>query len=44
MGTLGASCAHGFAVRVFAVEVRLALFVGEVAAAFKGDSFLGLGL
>src|SRR5215472_14079244 len=41
MRTIGAPCAHGFAVRVLAVEVRLAVFVGEVAAALKSDGFFG---
>src|SRR5262249_55913689 len=41
MRTIGAPGAHGFAVRIFAVEVRFAVFVGEVAAALKGDGFFG---
>src|SRR5215468_667343 len=41
MRAIGAPSAHGFAVRVFAVEVRFVVFIGEVATALKGDSFFG---
>ena len=41
MRAIGAPSAHGFTVRVFAVEVRFVVFIGEVATALKGDSFFG---
>ena len=43
MASTTAAGADRLAVSVFTVEVRLGLILFKVAAAFKGDGFLGPG-